>query len=1028
MDFIPLHLNSGYSFLQSGILFNKLSKKLNELNYKYVGLTDLNVLFGFPSFNEEMIKNNIKPIFGMDLKINNNLFSLFVQNETGYRNLCVISTFLEKRDGICNDFTEIKDFLNGLICVISTKSSSVFKHVNQDLFEKYIKDISSKFNNFYIGLEIYDSFDISKANLIREFASSYKIKCIAYPTIKYINKEDYLTLGILKSISEDTGIETIIDEIPRNYYLKTDDEIKLLYQENEVLELTNLVNLIDFEFNTKRGELLQFSEDETISSKDLLKQKILEGLKQHKINLKEKPNYRARLNKEFLIIDKMGYCDYFLIVQDYVNFARKNNIPVGPGRGSAAGSLVSYLLNITEIDPLKFDDLLFERFLNPNRKSMPDIDIDFSDQERDKVIEYIINKYGTDRTARVIAFQTIGAKQALRDVGRVFHYPQIDIDQLSKSIPNNFNQNNYDLDLCAEKIPAFKNLIKDKRNYEIFERAKLIEGFPRQKGLHAAGIIINNKNLINVMPLTPLDFTSFTTQYEKDFLEKQGFLKMDLLGLTALSTIQRTLTLIKHYKNIDIKMSDIPYDDPKSFELLRNQLTMGIFQLDTSAAKKGISYVKPSAFKDVVDLLALDRPGPMEQIPLYSLRKEGKAGVSYLDKSLIPILKNTYGIIIYQEQIMQIARVFAGFSLAEADIFRRAVSKKHKDELMKLKEDFFKKAKEKGHSETTIENIFNLILKFASYGFNKSHSVAYSMISMRMAYLKAYFPLEFYCSILESQYGNNDAKFSKYVTEIKKMKINIEIPDINKSSLNFLIDDNALLMPLANISGMPSKVSISIINERNAHGKFKSFLDFIIRMLNTPDKITEMQINKLIDAGCFDNLNSNRTQLRASVQSALQFASNCILKEGSLFENFGLSYNYVEIENDRKDNLKREYNVLGVAISDNPFNHLKIPRNMNITPFQDLSNNKQYTVLGIIKNIKVISIKNGAHKGEPMAFLDIYDDNDDSLSITLFSSLYAIYQHVLKIDKPIICKGKFEDRGNGKTSLIADELIFIEEE
>ena len=1027
MDFIPLHINSAYTFLNSGITFDRLVNKLNLEKYNIVGLSDLNVMYGFPSFYKENLKNGIKSIFGLDIKINGDLFSLFIINENGYRNLCEISTFLEKRNGICNDFEDIKDFLGDLICVISTKSSSSFLHVNEELFNNKTLKFSSYFKYFYIGLEIYNALDISKAKLIREFASFYNINCIAFPTIKYLNKEDYLILGILNSIAEDTGIETVIDTISKDYYLRSNDEIKKLYEVNDLKFLNELVSLINFDFDIKRGKLLNFTSNMETTSKDLLKAKILEGLNKHNINLEKSPNYRTRLNKEFLIIDKMGFCDYFLIVQDYVLYAKNNNIPVGPGRGSAAGSLIAFLLDITEIDPLKFDDLLFERFLNPNRKSMPDIDIDFSDVERDKVINYIINKYGKERTARVIAFQTIGPKQALRDIGRVFHYSASDIDQLSKAIPNNFNQNNYNLDLCAQMIPSFKNLIKDPKNKEIFDKAKLIEGFPRQKGLHAAGVIINDESLLNITPLSPLSENSFVTQYEKDFLESQGFLKMDLLGLTALSTIQQTLNYIKFYKGIDIRISDIPYDDPKSFEVIRNLQTMGIFQLDTSAAKKGISYIKPREFKDIVDLLALDRPGPMEQIPLYANRKEGKTKIVYLDKSLIPILKNTYGIIIYQEQIMQIARVFAGFSFADADIFRRAVSKKNRDELIKIKQQFIKGAKNNGHNDNVIEKIFNLILKFASYGFNKSHSVAYSIISMRMAYLKTYYPLEFYCAILGSQYGNNNTKFINYISEIKKLKIKLSVPNINESELQFKIYKDTLLLPLINISGLPSRSAISIINERNLHGPFKSFLDFVARMINVEDKISELQLLSLINAGCFDEFNKNRSQLRASVTPAMRYASNCIYQEGNLLATFGLSFTYPNIIDNKKENMKKELEALGISIVYNPFTHLNIPKDITITPFNDLKNNNVYNVIGIIKNIKIITIKQGKHSGEPMAFVDIYNENNEELSLTFFTNYYSIYQSSLKIDQPIICHGKYENSYNNRTSFIVETMKLLEE-
>lgn len=1026
MNFVPLHLYSCYSFLKSGILLENLIPALKDNNFNVVGLTDLNVMYGFPKFNKFCLKNNIKPIFGLDISINNNLFSLYVKNENGYKNLCKISTYLEKTSGICKDFSEIKDFLGDLLCVISTKQSEIFTKIREDIFVHDLYEINKYFNDdFYIGLEIYSLEDKKRAALIKEFAESHSYSVIAFPHIKYIKEEDYEILEILKCISEDTALETLDGEISKVNYLRTEQEIETLYDFKEIKETTNFVNKINFNFLIKRGELLHYTRDLNISSKDLLHDLIIDSLKKHNIDLKTNARYRNRLNKEFIIIDKMGYCDYFLIVQDYVNFAKNNNIPVGPGRGSVGGSLIAYLLGITEVDPLKYNNLYFERFLNPERNSMPDIDIDFSDIEREKVINYITEKYGKNRTSRVIAFQTIGAKQAIRDIGRVYKKDSATIEELSKAIPANFKQNNYTLEDCEKDISTFKNLIQDKNNRFIFEKAKLIEGFPRQKGMHAAGVIINDKDLTNLIPLTFLDEDTYVTQYEKDYLEDQGFLKMDLLGLTALSTIQQTLDLINKLHNINIKFSDIPYDKKEIFELIRKNHTMGIFQLDTSAANKGIKTLKPNCFNDVVDLLALDRPGPMAQMELYAKRKEGLEKIVYPDNSLIPILKSTNGIIVYQEQIMQIAMVYAGFSFAEADIFRRAVSKKNENDILKMKSKFFEGAKKLNRDEKHTNLIFNLILKFASYGFNKAHSIPYSMISCRMAYLKVHYPLEFYASILESQYGSNDIKFNKYLSEIKRMHINVLVPNINESSLKVSIFNESLLLPLTNIGGLPSKLSISIINEREANGKFASFIDFVKRMYSTHDKITELQVSKLIDAGCFDSLNNNRKSLKMSIPSAIRFASLCIKENGQLIENtYGLEYKDIDVEEDYKARIENEYQVLGSTISDSPFNHIDQKYYANTTEYSDLIPNKFAKVLGLIKNIKVITVKSGNNQNRQMCFLDIYNQYEEVLNLVLFSDAYDKYAINLKENLFIIANGKFQKR-NDRDSLIVDSLEII---
>ncbi|MBR1581671.1 MAG: DNA polymerase III subunit alpha [Bacilli bacterium] len=1025
MDFIPLHTHSCYTFLQSAVKLDAYVENAIKNGYKTIGISDVGVLYGYPEFNKLAKKAGINPIFGMDLVCNENTYSLFVKDETGYSNLCKISTFLENNNGICESLDTIKDYVAGLICVISTKSSKVFEHVNENVFKDTLYKIQKYFPDFYIGLEIYDVNDKQKAHLIREFANHYSYSTIAFPFICTLEKGFSATLAMLTAVKEETNVETIEDNIPVNNYLRDNKEIASLYDYKDIKELNDLVDKINFNFSVKRGKMLHFSEDKNVSSYDLLKEEIYKGLKEKNIDIKTNKRYRDRLNKEFIIIDKMGYLDYFLIVQDYVRYAHDSNFAVSPGRGSVAGCLIAYLLGITDIDPLKFDGLLFERFLNPERKSMPDIDMDFGDRYQSEIIKYIRQKYGENRTARVIAFQTFGAKQAIRDAGKVYRFDSLTIDQLSSSIPKNFNNNNYDLNYCYETIPAFKELVRDEKTKQLFELAKKIEGFPRQKGIHAAGVIVNDSDLNGKIPLSLSSEGEAITQYDKDYIEDQGFLKMDVLSVTALTTIQNAISLIKETKGIDFTINSIPYDTPETFNVLNSGLTIGIFQLDTAAASAGLNQIKPKSFNEVVDLLALDRPGPMEQIPHYVLRKEGKEQINYLDKSLIPILKNTYGILIYQEQIMQICRTFAGFSYAEADIFRRAISKKDKTGLEKMREKFITSSIKNKKDKVVAERIFDLINKFAEYGFNKSHSIAYSMVSCKMAYLKAHFPLEYYCSVLQSQYGSNDTKFSNYVSEIKKVGLKLYGPNVNESTRTFRIYNGGLLMPLSNIGGIPFKIFVNIIEEREAHGKFTSFIEFVTRMMNTKDKITELQLNKLIEAGCFDSLHENRKELKLSAESAINYASNSIYQDGKLLDSFGLSFTVANCDEDKKERILSEIDVLGVAVTDSLFNYIKKPENIRYTPFDKLVVRVETYVIGIVTNTKSITIKNGLSKGKQMAYVDIIDDRGDTLNLTLFPESYDKYFNSLEKDIPIQVKGKFNNT-KGKKSFIVDEILILE--
>ena len=1010
MSFIPLHIETGYTFLKSSILIANLIKEAKNDGYSTLGICDRYVMYGFPKFNQECLKNNIKPIFGLDAKIDDFLdISLFIKNEEGYKNLCYISTILQKDNTISSE--EIKDLTKGLIAVVPTNKNEIFNSIDDKLFAHNLNKYTSLFDQFLIGIEIYNKEMIPHVDLIRSFAQQYAYETIAFPLVRYLKKDDAISIKLLEAIKNQTSIsiEEPIDN--SDYFFKTKDEITKFYSLHELDNCKNIFKDLDFTFLKKRGELLHF--DPSKDASILLKEKIFEGLKIRNIELKDNEEYRSRLNYEYLTIEKMGYCDYFLIVQDYVKYARNNDILVGPGRGSAAGSLVSYLLGITEVDPLKFN-LLFERFLNPQRKTMPDIDIDFQDTRRDEVFNYLINKYGIERCSRVIAFQTFGAKQSLRDITKAIGYPNAKADEIAKTIPNNYNANNYTLDYAYANIPTFKEKIDENiDNQRIFKLAHSIEGLPRQKGLHAAGLILDNNDLRRSIPLTYENGIDLVTQYEKDYLEDQGFLKMDLLGLTHLTTIANCLKIIKAKKNIDLNYLDIPYNDKKIFDLIKEKRTMGIFQLDTSAAGNALSYIKPSCFNDIVATISLDRPGPMAQIPAFALRKEGKAKITYLSPSLEPILKDTYGIIVYQEQIMQIARVYAGFSFAKADLFRRAISKKHQSELIQMRDDFTKGALKNNHNIKEINSLFDLILKFASYGFNKSHAVCYAMIACQEAYLKTYYGCEFYMAILDQEYGSNDVKFAKYISEIRKNNIEILLPNINYSTTNFELVDNKLLMPLTGINNFPRLVILNILNERNKNGLFKDFLDFVVRMYQSSDPITENQIQKLIDAGVFDTLYPNRKSLKQSVPYAIQYASTSVLSTNNLFENFGISFKYVDTEDDLIERIKNEKEALGVMISDSFLNH--IDKNLftkyQITKISDLLENKETTILCAISHIKTTKIKKGKDAGKPMAFVSAYDETGE-IELIVFSDVYAIYANKLVENNIVIVTGRLQKKYN----------------
>lgn len=1024
MNFVPLHIRSSYSFLESGILFDSLFKNAKEFKYTHLGLTDLNVMYGVPEFNKYAKKNEIKPLIGMDFVSEKYYLSLFAKGEKGYQNLCQISSLINQRKAEYKEynFDEFKDFFEDLICIVPTNLNNFFNSITDET-RKEMYALSKLFSSIFIGLEIHDNKQKDHANLIREFALKYSYDVVAFPFVLYLKKEDSCVIDIVNAIKNNSTLERDFISENDGFYFKNPAEINYFYQ-NQEIENTNLVSsLCNFEFDFKRGQLINFLSDDEEKTKDYFINLINEGAKKLGIDITN-VTYKNRLNKEYVTIKKLGYINYFLVVADYVNYAKEHDIPVGPGRGSAAGSLIAYCLGITDVDPIKYN-LLFERFLNIKRHSMPDIDIDISDVRREEVITYLIEKYGYEKVARVSAFQTIAAKQAIRDIGRVFRVENSIINEISRTIPNNFkdeNTKNFSLDYAYQAIPAFKNLIDNDELYKfVFDKAHLIEGLPRQRGLHAAGVVLNNEPLNKIMPLDYESKYFQITQFEKDFLEDQGFLKMDLLGLSNLTVIDQCLKKIEKNKGIKIKMENIPYDTPEIFELIKDLKTMGLFQLDTSAAYNALLNIKPSNFLEVVATISLDRPGPMQFIPSYSKRKEGKERITYLSPELSSILKETYGIIVYQEQIMQITQVYSGFDFSDADIFRKAISKKDKHELLEMKEKFISGALKRGHSSQQAETLFNQIEKFANYGFNKSHAVSYAMIACKEAYLKANYPIEFYCAILDQQYGANNNKFTKYLDEINRSNLKVLLPDINKSTTHFEAYDEGIMLPLLGISNLQTKTVLNILEERERGGVFKDFKDFVVRMTATLDKISESQLSILVDSGAFDSLYNNRKSLKMSIPMAIQYANSCLFQEGQLLNDFGFEFKMLDAIDDPIERLKNEEKALGVMISDSPLNYLPIEIDKSkLIKIGALRPGVISEIIGIVRNIKQIVVKNGKDKGKPMAFVEVFDETG-SVDTTFFSSTWGQYTSFVNENEMIYIKGRYELR-NGRGSFLVDEM------
>ena len=990
MNYTPLHVYSGYSLLKSGLKIDQYLDAAKKMGLTTVGISDFATFTGAPVMYHEAEKRGLKVILGEDLVIDELLFSFFVLNEQGYKNILKLSLEVEKG----NKFRDvILEYNEGLAIVLSTNNDLLKQSLisEPESFAKKLAKLTRGFENFYLGLEVTD--EVSYVETIREFAFSHGYKLLAFPSIKYVKKEDAIVLEMMKAIDSKEVLE--IKSLEGNEYLKTPEEISKLYTEEEIKNVDELVSLVNFTFVKPRGKLISWLEITGEKGDDALARLAKEGLL---AKGKTGEEYSSRLEFELKTLKDMGYSDYFLIVKDYIDFAKTHDIAVGPGRGSASGSLVSYALGITVPDPIEYN-LLFERFLNPARQTMPDIDVDFSDIHREDVVAYIRQKYGSNHVARIQAVQTLGAKAALNDVGRIFNYEKHDIELFTKLIKDEGEDKDTLRDIY-KKNKTFRDLVNSDKYYlEIVSLASKIEGLPRQGSLHAVGIVLNAEPLEGVIPLSGAFDGGYVEQFEKDYIEEQGFLKMDILALRNLTIVEDCLALLKD-RGIIINRDEIPYEDPAAIKVIASGKTMGLFQLESAGMRNAIKILKIKSFEDVVQLLALYRPGPMDSINEFAKKKNSGLKPKYLSPVLEEILSSTYGTIVYQEQIMQIAAKMAGFSLGEADSFRRAVSKKDSKKLESLRASFVKGAMKKSYKQEEATNVFNLIDKFANYGFNRSHSLVYAIFTCRMAYLKAHYPREFYASILSNA---STTEFNNTISEMKALKINLRCPDINKSGFSFKLEGNDILFPITSIRGV-SGVTASNIQTERTFGEFKDIFDFVIRMKKY--RFSDAQLMSLIDAGAFDSLEPSRASLRLNVPNALSYAGALLDDQGlvSIDPNFLPKPTIIRTEDDLLDNLNREFNALGLMVSGSPLDayQTKIKSLKAIKLDQINTSTGDVKVVGIIKNIKKITTK----KKQQMAYITVYDDTME-MELTVFPEAYAKSVSSIKKNNIVIIEGYY---------------------
>ena len=989
------------------MLIPDLIQRAKALGFSALALSDLNTMHGSLEFVYECHKEDIQAIVGLEFEINFEAQKCSIlciaKNNQGYQALMDISSKLN-----CNerrvDLETLGQYAQSLFVIVYS-DQGLFDQafINDDEAEilRRMRLIQSIVPGVLLGINRQEEHYYQVQNKrLKELLKSIGIRSVAAHRVFYAEADHDEHHRVLKAI----GLQKLLSDkqltLERYRYLLSEAELAQLYDEDDLKMSDWIASQCKVEWNPAQTRLPKFqTPDSNLNSAQYLTQLCLAGLDKRFPNHSIDLQYRSRLKYEIDVIVSMQYEDYFLIVWDFIRFAKTQGIYVGPGRGSAAGSLVSYCLGITHVDPIEHD-LLFERFLNPERISLPDIDTDFPDNRRDEVIQYVVQKYGKDHVAHISTFGTLAAKQVLRDVGRVMEISVRELDSISKTIPQTLK---ITLAQAYEQSTRFKQLIaSDERYQKLFRIASALEGLPRHISTHAAGVVMSSVSLKHVVPLIQIEQDMLSTQFTMDHLEALGLIKMDFLGLRNLTIIDEVVQAIKHRDNASFNILKIPMNDQKTLALVRNVDTVGIFQLESDGMKNLLRQMKTSRFEDIVATIALFRPGPMENIPEYIQARQNPDKVVYPVQEIKPIVESTFGIMIYQEQIMQVAQRMAGFSLAKADLLRKAMSKKKADELSKLEEAFIKGCTQNGFSNETAHTVYALIFKFANYGFNKSHSVAYAMISYQMAYLKANYPDFFFVALLNSVIGS-ESKTYEYLQEAKSHHVRVLNPSVNNSLDQYALEDKAIRFPLLIIKGVGTALNQAILKER-AKGSFRDFYDFVVRM--STYRISKANFEALIDAGAMDDFKLSRNSMKASLQDALDYADMVRIEHNqqiSIDTSLVKPLAMVIVKDDLLEKAERERLVLGYYLSDHPLTHLKQELNVLQSIIHLNVSSSSQTFIAMIKKVKTHRTKNGAM----MAFIQLIDESGE-LDGVLMPQLYEGMEERLKINRIVKISGLIE--------------------
>ncbi len=1011
MNFVNLYTETEYTLLASTVRLRELVSLGKDYGYQALAITDLNNMHGVLKFYHRCLEHKIKPIIGLHLLLessSSDSILLYAKGKQGYQNLLALATEAKIKGAV--SFEYLKNYSKDILAVLPGTENEVLRLIKSDkrkAKEKlaFYQDI---FSDLYLGADLQTDENRLLVDDIIVFGSLMAIPVVALNKTSYLRKTDFEAYQVLRCIDLGLNQYFTTEKEASQSFISSHEAIRLFKDYPELIAATEKIAAtcnLKLEFGEYHFPI--YPDTKGKSSEyltELCKFGLNKRLKGKKANYKA---YKERLFYELKIIDEMGFSDYFLIVYDFIKYAKNNQILVGPGRGSAPGSLVSYCLGITDIDPLSHN-LLFERFLNPERISMPDIDIDFPDNRRDEVIQYVANRYGMDRVAHISAFGTFGVRLALRDIARVMRTNEVVLNEVLKFIP----ENDYSpMQKIIERDSMLRNLIRDNDQVNnIIQIVLKIEGLPRHITTHAAGIIIADKPLMNYTALDKGVDNLLQTQLEAQDLEKLGLVKMDFLGIRNLTIIYDVVDKIRSQEP-NFSIQNIPLDDQVTYQMIAAGDTDGIFQLESSGMRNVLRGLKTSQFTDIVNANALYRPGPLEMIPSFIRRKFNQEPIDYIHPDLKTILEPTYGIIVFQEQIMLIAQRFAGYSLGMADLLRKAVSKKNSEVLIAERERFVKSALQRGYDQETSNKVYDYIVKFASYGFNKSHSVAYSLISYQMAYLKRRYYRYFMAVLMTNSIGSINL-IRNYITDCRRKKVKVYGPSINLSEDHFAVKNDGIYYSLLGVQNLGTVTLQNLLTERKENGPYQDYDDFIKR---TKSILNRRLVESLIWAGALDEFSLPRKQMVDSYENSLNRANFSKLLGDNLIEVSYLDeeYSFEEISTYERQSLGFNFKYSPLA------QYQGYQKKFGTTEIAELKVGSSVKILFALRRVKQITTKDN----KEMAFLTIFDDTDE-IDAVMFPRVYHQYKGDLIVNGIFLGEGQIQER-NSKKQLIVENIRTI---